>query len=170
MWMMKRPERALSETFSVVIITLLVVAAAILLIASMTGVITNLLQKPALFSVQTLQYNTSANAHIIGLFHQQGDSVNMNGTTQTKGVSIASLVIIPPDGVQYPVHPAVATMVHDSWEPGELLYIYQSGSSYVFADAAPGSGVSSLPTGTYMVKIIDDKAHTLINALPVTIR
>jgi hypothetical protein len=173
MWKMTRPDRALSETFSVVIIALLVLAASILLIASLTGVITNLLQKPALFSVQAIQYNASSDTHIIGLFHQQGDQVNLNGTSQTRGVSIVSLIIIAPDGSQYPISAASATMARDSWGAGDLLYIYKSGSgSYVYSDAGPPglSSASISPTGTYTVKIIDDKAHTLLHALTVTIR
>ena len=168
--MMKRPERALSETFSIVIIALLVVVAAILLIASMTGVITNLLQKPALFSVQTVQYNTSANAHIIGLFHQQGDPVNLNGTAQRSGTSIVSLSLIDRNGLSFTVSPD-GPLQKDRWAPGDMLYIYSkdSGGSYVYSDAAPTSAIS-LNAGTYTIKITDDKVHILINALPITIR
>ena len=52
-----------------------------------------------------------------------------------------------------------------------MLYIYSknSGISYVYSDIAP-TGASSLPTGTYTIKILDDKVNVIINALPVTIR
>jgi hypothetical protein len=166
---MKRSDRALSETFSVILMAMLVIIAALLLVASLTGVITNLLQKPAFLSVQAVQYNTSANTHIIGLYHQQGDPVNLNGTTQAEGISIVSFVIIEPGGSQYPVDAATTIMVHDSWESGNLLYVYQSGGSYVFTDVMP-AGATTLPPGTYIIKITDNKAKVLLHALPVTIR
>ncbi|MDD4138167.1 MAG: hypothetical protein PHT99_09800 [Methanoregula sp.] len=166
---MKRHDRAVSETFSVVIITLLVIVAAVLLVASLTGVITNLLLKPALFSVQTVQYETSAGT-IIGLFHQEGDAVNLKGTSQTKGVSIVSLVIIDPDGAEHQINAAHTSMVHDSWGPGNLLYIYQSGGSYVYSDDVIDTSGLDLTGGTYTVKITDDNVHVLIHTLPITIQ
>ena len=164
---MKRSDRALSETLAVVFMAMLVVVAALLLIASMTGVITNLLQKPALLSVQAFQYNTSSSTHIIGVFHQQGDAVNLNGTAQTNGVSIVSLTITDTSG-EYPVNPE-GTISHDAWRAGDLLYIYKSGGSYVYSDVAPTSAVV-VPAGTYTIKIFDNKVKVLLNALPVTIQ
>jgi len=169
MWIMKRHDRAVSETFSVVIITLLVIAAAVLLVASLTGVITNLLQKPALFSVQTVQYETSGGT-IIGLFHQEGDAVNLKGTTQTEGSSIVSMVFIDNTaGEEYPV--MAGTVQHDAWEPGTMLYIYSTdGISYVYSDVAPILAASLTDGRTYTVKITDDNVHVLIHTLPITIQ
>jgi hypothetical protein len=163
---MKRSDRALSETLAVVFMAMLVVVAALLLIASMTGVIANLLQKPALLSAQVIQFNDNG-ARIIGVFHQQGDAVNLNGTAQTNGVSIVSITIIDTSG-EYPVNPG--TITHDAWRPGELLYIYKNGGgSYVYTDVPP-VGATSLPLGTYTIKIIDNKVNVLLHALPVTIQ
>jgi hypothetical protein len=168
MWMMKRHDRALSETFSVVIIALLVVAAAILLVASLTGVITNLLQKPALFSVQGLEYDIGSDIHMIGLFHQQGDAVNLNGTAQKTGTGTVSLSIIDNTG-SYPVKPGLVS--GSDWRPGTMIYVYQRiGGGYLFSDVAPGSGsVKNLDDGTYTVLIVDDKAQTLLHSLSITI-
>lgn len=164
---MKRYDHALSETLAVVFMAMLVVVAALLLIASMTGVIANLLQKPALLSVQAFQYNTSSSTHIIGIFHQQGDAVNLNGSSETQGVSLVSLTIIDTSG-EYPVNPA-GTIIHDAWRPGDLLYIYQNGGSYVYSDVPPASAVV-VPAGTYTIKIFDNKVKVLLNALTVTIQ
>ena len=88
---MSTSERGLSETLSLVFMAILVAVAALLLVASLTGVISNLLLKPALFSVQVIQFNTSpGGAHIIGVFHQQGDSVDLNGTSQKGGTAIVA--------------------------------------------------------------------------------
>jgi len=164
--MMTRPDRALSETFSVVIIALLVLAASILLLASLSGVITNMLQKPALFSVQAIQYNASSSTRFIGLFHQQGDPVNLNGTPHTKGISIVSFTITDTAGT-HPISPGPVT--GDAWSPGEIIYIYTSGGgTYRFSDSLPPASVGLSP-GTYSVQVIDDKAHILLHTLPVTI-
>jgi hypothetical protein len=167
--MMKRPDYALSETFSVVVIALLVALAAILLVASLTGVITNLLVKPATFSVEAVQYTTSSGAHIIGLFHQQGDEVRLSGTSQTGGVSAVSITLVDPAGDTFAVSNA-GPLHNDDWEPGNLLYIYKSGSAYEYSDIAPGSGVGTLSAGTYTVKITDEKAKVLLHTLPITIQ
>jgi hypothetical protein len=171
---MSTSERGLSETLSLVFMAILVAVAALLLVASLTGVISNLLLKPALFSVQVIQFNTSpGGAHIIGVFHQQGDSVDLNGTSQKGGTAIVSLSLIDTTGLSFTVSPDTTVPIQkDFWGPGDLLYIYSSdgGSSYVFSDEVPGSGVPSLPTGTYTVKIIDTKVHVLLNTLPVTIQ
>ena len=168
---MSMSDRGLSETLSLVFMAILVAVAALLLVASLTGVISNLLLKPALMSVQVVQYNTSAGAHIIGVFHQQGDAVNINGTSQSGGTSIVSFSLIDPAGLSFTVNPAGPPQ-KDYWGPGDLLYVYSSdgGNSYVFSDVTPGPGVSSLTAGTYTVKIFDNKVHVLLNALPVTIR
>lgn len=165
---MKRTDHALSETLAVVFMAILVVVAALLLIGALTGVITNLLQKPALMSAQVVQFNDNG-ARIIGVFHQQGDAVNLNGTAQTNGVSIVSITVIDPTGTEFPVN-SDGTITHDAWRPGELLYIYKnSGGSYVYSDAPP-VGATSLPLGIYTIKIIDNKVNVLLHTLPVMIQ
>jgi len=166
---MKRSDRALSETLAVVFMAILVIVAALLLVASLTGVITNLLQKPALFSVQVFEYNTSSSTHIIGVFHQEGDAVNLNGTSQTKGISIVSLTITSTSR-EYPINPD-GTIIHDAWRAGDLLYVYSrdGGGSYVYSDEPP-TGAVMVPAGTYTVKIIDNRVKVIINALTVTIQ
>lgn len=166
---MQRSDHALSETLSLVFMAILVAVAALLLSASLTGVITNLLQKPAFVSAEAVPYNTTDGAHIIGVFHQQGDSVNLNGTTQKGGSSIVSLVLVnTADGTVYPVT-AAGALLHDAWGPGDLVYIYRNGGSYVFSDAVPAGTAISIPAGSYTVRIIDDKVHVLVSAYPVSI-
>jgi len=164
MWTMKTHDRAISEGFSVIIICILVAVAAVLLTASLTGVITNMLQKPALFSVQAVPYNNGA-LNIVGIFHQEGDAVNLKGTTQSEGSSIVSMVLIDNTGTERPVK--AGTIRHDAWEPGNMLYIYQSGDYWYTDDVSTAAGI--LASGTYTVKITDDKAKVLIHTLSVTL-
>jgi hypothetical protein len=167
---MSKPESGLSETMSLIFMAMLVIIAAILLIASMTGVISNLLQKPALLSAQVIQYDAPGNLHTIAVFHQQGDAVDLNGTSQTGGSSIVSLTLIDTGGLSYTVSPAVPIFQNNQWGPGDTLYIYWTGSAYRYTDDLTTVTPVSLPTGTYTVKIIDNKVNVIINALPVTIR
>ena len=167
MILLRNSDRALSETFSLILIAFLCVAAAILLVASVSGVITNLLQKPAFMSVQAIPYDTGT-AHIIGLFDQEGDAVNLNGTAETAGVSIVSITLIDPAGTAWALH-SQGALKGNAWQPGQLLFIYQSAGSYVYSDVSPGAAAADLPKGTYTIRVTDDKAHSLIEATTVTL-
>jgi hypothetical protein len=168
---MKRSDRALSETMAHLLIAMLAIAAVLILTASLTGVLTNLLQKSALFSVEARPYETSNGFDIISLYHQQGDPVNLNGTEQYDGISTVSITLNTPAGQQVPVRNSGAIR-HSAWTPGNYLYIYRDGGgTYRFTDIAPGAGVvtSNLDTGDYTVIIMDDKVSVLLHSLPVTI-
>ena len=166
---MNTPESALSETMSMIFMAILVIVAATLIIASMTGVISHLIQKPALLSAQVTQYD-SGTYHTIAVFHQQGNAVNLNGTSQTGGSSIVSLTL-DTGGLSYPVSPKVPALGKNQWGPGDTLYIYKTGSGvYEYTDDPSGITGSLQPGSTYTVKILDNKVNVIINALPVTIR
>jgi hypothetical protein len=129
---------------------------------------TRMLQKPALVTVQADQFDTTGGTHIISLYHNQGDHVILNGTSQTDGVSIITLSLISPSGSTFPLG-RLTPMSQRAWQPGDMLYIYQNGGSYGFSDTAP-TGVASLATGTWKIIIQDDKVHVLLHTLPVTIK
>ncbi|MEI7856007.1 MAG: hypothetical protein WCH85_00720 [Methanomicrobiales archaeon] len=168
--MAEQQERALSETMAVILIAILVIIAAVLITALLTGVMTKMLQKPALFAVQTTQFDTTdvVPAHIISLSHLQGDNVILNGTSQSDGVSIISLSLISPAGGTVPLR-SLVSIKKSAWQPGDILYVYQSGGSYGFSDVAP-TGVASLAPGNWTIRIQDDKIHVLLHTLPVTIK
>jgi len=162
-------DQALSETLALVFIAILIIIATLLLIASLTGVMTKMLQRPALLSVQAKPFNTTAGAQIISLFHQQGDPVILNGTSQSDGVSIISFSLTTPSGGVVRLM-NLTPMSRNPWHAGETLYIYQSGSgSYGFSDAAPAV-VSSMSAGTWTITIQDDKVQVLLHSLSVTIK
>ena len=171
--MAEQREQALSETLAVVFIAILVIIATLLLIASLTGVVTNMLQKPALLSVQANQFDTTdvVPAHIISLFHQQGDPVILNGTSQNDGVSIISFSLTNSSSGVIRLR-SLTSMSKNAWRAGDTLYIYRSGSgSYGFSDVAPAPGVArSLAPGIWTITIQDDKVHVLLHSLSVTIK
>jgi len=168
--MAEQREQALSETLAVVFIAILVIIATLLLIASLTGVMTKMLQKPALIVVQANQYNTTDGKHIISLFHQQGDPVILNGTSQSDGVSIISFSLIKPPPSNEVVGVRSSTFIQKSaWRAGDTIYIYYDGSSYLVSDTVP-TVVTDLDSGTWTVKVIDNKVQVLLHTLPVTIK
>jgi hypothetical protein len=169
--MAEQRERALSETMAHIFIAILVIIATLLIIALLTGVMTKMLQKPALFSVQANQFDTTDGmAHIISLFHQQGDPVNLNGTSQNDGVSIVSFSLdTPSDGVVR-LRYLGTSMSKNAWHAGETLYIYKSVSGYGFSEIAPTGAAVDLGTGTWTINIQDDKVQVLLHSLSVTIK
>jgi hypothetical protein len=166
--MPERQERAISETMSVILIIVLLIIATVLITSLLNGTMTRMLQKPALVTVQADQFDTTGGAHIISLYNNQGDHVILNGTSQTDGVAIITLSLISPSGATIPLERLTA-MSQRAWQPGDTLYIYQSGGSYSFSDTAP-TGVTSLAPGTWKITIQDDKVHVLLHTIPVTIR
>jgi hypothetical protein len=169
--MAEQQEQALSETLAVVLIGMLVIIATVLLIASLTGVMTKMLNQPALIVVKADDVSINGGIHAIRLSHLKGDAVNLNGTSQSEGVSIISFSLIEP--VTNKVFPVTEDPLNKisktAWRSGDTLYIYKSGSSYVFSDVAPIAG--DLGEGTSWTIIIqDDKVHVLLHTLPVMIK
>jgi hypothetical protein len=161
-------ERGLSDLVAQMLIAFLVVLVAILVIASSTGMLTKMMQKPAFITVIASPYETSTGSHIISLYHKQGDEVNLNGTAQTGGVSTISIALVNPAGNVITVSNATL-LLDDDWDAGTVLYLYPAGGRYRYSDRPPGSGVPGFPAGTYQVLITDVKAQVLLHSLPVTI-
>jgi hypothetical protein len=160
-------EDALSETVAHILIAFLVVLVTLLIIASLTGVLTAMLQRPALVVATASQYNTSTGTHIISLYHKQGDAVNLNGTSQTGGSSDIAIMLKAPSGS--PVFLKNTSPLHAaSFGPGQRLYIYPAAGSYGYADIPPAAP-AGLDAGDYTVIITDTKAKVLLHSLTVTI-
>lgn len=163
---MAHHEHALSETVAQILIAFLVILITLLIIGSLTGVLTTMLQKSAFIAVTASAYDTSPTTQIISLYHKQGDRVNLNGTSMTAGSSDIAITLTTPSGSQFLVRNATLIQAV-AWGPGEYLYIYPQGSGYGYSDSPPGAG--TLPSGEYTVRIIDTKVSVLLHSLPVTI-
>jgi hypothetical protein len=133
----------------------------------MTGVIPGLLQKTAFIVVTATPYQTGDGTHVILLYHKQGDRVNLNGTSQTDGVSEIAIMLTPPSGSPALVRPGT-TIKSPAWGPGQYLVIYETApGTYQYSDI-PMAGTNILP-GDYTVQIIDTKVNVLLHTLPVKI-
>ena len=167
--MAEQREQALSETLAVVLIAMLVIIATVLLIASLTGVMTKMLQTPAFIVVKADNVST-VGGKVIRLYHLQGDAVILNGTSQSDGVSIISFSLINPSHVVFPVAGNTSYKIKKTpWRAGDTIYIYYDGSSYLVSDTVP-PGVTDLVSGTWTVKVIDTKVNVLLHTLTVTIK
>ena len=163
---MTHHERGLSECVAQILIAFLVILVTLLIIGALTGIIPGLLQKSAFIAVAASPYETGPGTHIISLYHQQGDMVNLNGTSQTAGVSEVAIVIAPPSGSFVPVRSSTPPVHSAAWGPGQYLYIFWD-DGYYFADQPPAG--EDLAEGEYTIQIIDTKVNVLLHTLPVKI-
>jgi hypothetical protein len=162
---MPHDERALSELVAHLLIAFLVIVIALLIISAFNGTLTRFLHAPGLAVVTATPYDTGT-GHIIRLHHEQGDAVNLNGTSQTGGKTEIALMLTSSSGPLVPVTNA-ATMGPEPWGPGQTVYIYKESGSYVYRDTPPPG--SAIPKGDYTVQIIDTRTMVLLHTLPVTI-
>ncbi|NMB77768.1 MAG: hypothetical protein GYA23_01580 [Methanomicrobiales archaeon] len=167
---MARNDHALTEPFGLLLIAFLIIVVALLITASLTGVIDEMLQKPALLTVTATQYDDGAGHHLIQLHHKQGNPVNINGSTHSGGVTEIMILVNDTTGTYRILNSG--PMSAATWSPGQNLYIYSDGTVYRFSDTAPASaGVVSLAAGEqYTIQLIDMRPDILLHSLPVTIR
>lgn len=160
-------EDALSETIAQILIAFLVILVTLLIIGALTGIIPGLLQKSAFIAVTASSFDTGPGTHVILLYHNQGDLVNLNGTSQTNGVSEIAIMLTPPSGS--PVQVRNATPIKSAaWGPGQYLAIYETApGTYQYSDL-PTAG-TNIPAGDYAVQVIDTKVNILLHTLKVTI-
>lgn len=164
MKIMTQSEHALSEIVSVILIAFLVIVVALFITMALTGVLTKMLNTPALVVVTASPITTSAGTHIIQLNHKEGNPVMVKGTPYAKGDSIIEIVLVDESG-SYSL--AGTGMTRESWGPGNYLYIVSSGTG--------GYELTETPTGTigsgdYKIRIIDTKTNVLLHTLNATIQ
>ena len=165
---MTHHERGLSECVAQILIAFLVILVTLLIIGAMTGVIPGLLQKTAFIVVTATPYQTGDGTHVILLYHKQGDKVNLNGTSQTDGVSEIAIMLTPPSGSPVQVRPGT-TIKSTAWGPGQYLVIYETPpGTYLYSDL-PTVGMKVHEDDGYTVQIIDTKVNVLLHTLPVKI-
>jgi len=164
---MAHHDGALSETIAQLLIIFLVILVALLIIGALTGVLPKMLQKSAFIAVTASSYDTGPATQVILLYHKQGDLVNLNGTSQTAGVSEIAITLTDPSGLPFPVRNATP-ISSTAWGPGQYLVIYEtSPGTYGYSDMPPAG--ADIPDGDYTVQIIDTKVNVLLHTLPVTV-
>jgi hypothetical protein len=162
---MPHHDRAISETMGHMLIAFLVIVIVLLVVASTSGFLTKFLQNPALLVVTAAPYDTTG-GHIIRLHNEQGDAVNLNGTSQSGGSTEISITLSPPSGSPILVTRDPTFISTTPWGPGQDLFIFPVAGSYQFKSTTP---TSPLTAGDYTVQIIDARSKVLLHTLPVTI-
>ena len=143
---MAHHERALSDIVAQLLIIFLIILVTLLIIASLSGVLTKFLQKPALIAVMADEIDTSYGADIIRLYHKQGDTVNLNGTSQRQGSSEIAILLTAGSGSPQRLR-NLTPVQSNGWKPGDFLYIYRDGSGvYGYTETMPPAA-PSLPPG-----------------------
>jgi hypothetical protein len=168
----KMPGDGVSEILAQFIIIFLVMILIAFVIADVTGILPTMLQKSSLLSVQASNFNTTPGSHVISILHQQGNPVNINGSSQTEGVSFVSFTLTTPTNIDVRVRnsPAIAK---NAWKSGDRLYIYQVGGYYYATDDlawlnTQGDTVG-LIKGSWSVNLIDAKIGLLLQKLPIEV-
>lgn len=163
------PEGGVSEILAQFLIIILVVLLIAIVIGDITGIIPKMLQKPALLSVKASGFNTTSGIHVISLLNQQGNPVNINGSSQTEGVSPLSFTLTTPSNTDVIVRNSSA-IAKKAWNPGDRIYIYQVGGYYYVTDDIDWLNIQPLlpvPSGSWSVNVIDARIGLLLHKLPV---
>lgn len=168
-------EHALTETYGLFLITLLISAAVILILVVSNGFAASLLQKPPLFAVQARVTSPYPNGTVISLYHGEGESTAFSDLSVSKASSGVFFTLESPRHEKFIVYLS-PVMTGNPWIKGGTATIYNDGSHFRVTDdiatllAKYGSGViRSMPSGIWIVNITDQKTRVLINSLTVTV-
>lgn len=166
-------EKGLSEIIAEILIVILIVALTVIIIGAVTGIIPKMLERTALISVKADVVTTTSGYHVIGLLNQQGNAVNLNGTSQTAGTAPVSFTLTDPGDLLISVQNS-PSITGDAWRPGSRVYVYWSGGRFYVTDDldwlnAQVTNIGIPVSGSWSVNIIDNRVSFLLQKLSVTI-
>jgi PKD repeat protein len=172
-------ESALSEVVSITLIILLLVVIALVVYVVFIGQ-AHIAPKSAYISARGMNVNLSLGsgsyANTIGLFHFEGDAVNLNRSKKGDGMAPVGFNILTPSGEMETVR-ASSLISDNTWNSGDIITIYEDASGYWVTDnitrRIDGAGtlgpLVDMPGGNYTVNVVDLKADVLVAAIPVII-
>jgi hypothetical protein len=169
----KNFDRGVSELLAQFLVLFLVIILVALVLGMVTGLIPKMLQQSALLTVKASSFTTTPGAHVFALQNQQGNPVNINGSSQAEGIARVYFTVTTPSNTLVMVSNS-STIAKKSWKPGDLVYIYQVSGYYFVTDDltwlnAQGAAVG-VPVGSWSVNVLDANLDLLLQKLPVTIR
>jgi PKD repeat protein len=169
---MKSPERALSESVSVILIVCLLIIAVIVSWGFFNG-FNVMLKKSINIAESAHDVDTHLSAHGIRLFHAGGDPGLLNATGPHDATPV-SFTLVSPSGtvIRALPSPLIADRV---WKPGDSVYFYRDNYGYFVIDnlAKRIDQVSvlgplvDLEGGIWTIKTIDDTVPVTINTVTV---
>lgn len=168
-------EHALTDTYGLFLIALLISAAAILILGVSSGFVTSVLQKPPVFAVQVKVISPSADKQVITLYHLEGEPVAFSNLSASGAASGVFFTLESPYLEKIAVYPS-PVMTGNLWTKGGTATLYYDGSRFRVTDdlatliAKNGSGaIKDMPSGIWIVYITDQKTQVVVNSLTVTV-
>jgi hypothetical protein len=169
-------EHALTETYGLFLIALLISAVAILILGVSSGFVTSVLQKPPVFAVQIKVISPSADKQVITLYHMEGEPVAFSNLSAAGAAAPGVFFTLEsPYREKIAVYPS-PVMTGNLWTKGGTATLYYDGSRFRVTDdlatliAKKGSGaIKDMPSGIWIVYITDQKTQVIVNSLTVTV-
>jgi hypothetical protein len=151
---MKRQEAGISEVLDETLILALVIILAVITLALFVGVLPTI-AKTAYIVPQFGLKNVSGGA-VIFLFDRGGDPVYFNTSPLARykvtlyiDTTAGSFTAVPAPGLS-------------ALKPGDLVYLYYTGSGFNITGNLTGAAVRTLPAGQVTVRMIDAGSQVLI--------
>jgi PKD repeat protein len=165
-------ERALSDTISIILIICLLLVAAIIAWSFFYG-FEGLLKKNINIAESAYDFNTTANAHTILLFHKGGDRGLLN-STGFQNLTPLKFTLVSPSGVVVSATPS-PLIADPVWQPGDSIYLYRDSTGYHLIDNLTKrvekitvyGPLVDLENGIWTIKTIDDSVPVTINSVSV---
>ena len=151
---MERDTGGLSEVTSELFILLAVIALAIIVGAMIFGVFRPV-DKTA-YLVPQFNITTVSGNSVIQVFDRGGDPVYFNNSP--KAIYKAELYV----DTQWGAYKAVPVPSLTLFQPGDAIYVYNTGTGFAMSSNLSGTGFNSLPAGTLSVRLIDATSNVLI--------
>ena len=152
---MKQTESGASEVLDETLIIALGIVCAVVTVMLVFGVFPNL-QKTAYIVPQYNIKNISGHA-VITIFERAGDPVYFNVTPFG---SYTATVYVDTSSGSFTAIPAPGLTV---FKPGDLVYLYYTGSRFIITGNLTGATITSLPAGQVSVRMIDANSGVIIS-------
>jgi hypothetical protein len=152
---MKQHEDGFSEVLDETLIIGLGVLCAVVVMMLVFGVIPTI-QKTA-YIVPLSGTKDVAGKTVITVFDRGGEPVYFNATPLA---SYKAAIYVDTSAGSFAAVPAPGVNV---LKPGDLVYLYYTGSGFIIASNLTGASITTLPAGQVTVRIVDSNSNVLIS-------
>ena len=157
---MESSDDAISEVVAEILIVFFVLTLGAIVGVMLFGVMPSI-QKTAYLATEGT-YKTMPTYSAIAIHHRAGDSLSFSPTPLSSYP--AEVQVDTPAGSFLAVPDRSAAL----FQPGDTIYVYNTGTGYHFTKDLTGVAAVPLPSGTTSIKIIDSTANLLIVTWPPT--
>lgn len=151
---MERDDARLNEVTNEILIIVLVVLLAVIIAVFMFGVFTPV-DKTA-YVIPRFGIGNASGTMVITVFSRGGEPVYFNGSPQVK--YRAELYVDTQSGSFRAVPDPALTV----FKPGDMIYVYYTGSGFVLTDTLSVARFQTLPEGKIVVSLVDATSRVTI--------